>query len=307
MKLRLVTTICTIASAMMAAAQVPSLINYQGRLTDASGAPVTGSKNFSISIYDAATAGNLLYTESIGAVTLDANGVYSFQFGSAGTSNTQVTETVATTNGTGTTFQKVLENSPVVAGSVSVTDGTYTWSQSAGSSNEDDFGVTYSNNLRRVTVNYYNGAPASGRTITATYRYGTSGITGALSSGAEHWMTVSVDSVVQGTRQRVLAAPFAFHSKTADTATSSPKNLGEYSPRESGVTYQAPTTGFIIGTLAQSDGYSSISIGKTSSSMQLITNQRSYWGNGSQHTVPIQKGYFWRAEGFSALWFIGFE
>jgi hypothetical protein len=218
MKLRLVTTICTIASAMMAAAQVPSLINYQGRLTDASGAPVTGSKNFSISIYDAATEGNLLYNETIGAVTLDANGVYNFQFGSAGTSNTQVTETVATTNGTGTTFQKVLANSPVVAGSVSVTDGTYIWSQSVGSSNEDDFGVAYSTSLRRVTVNYFSGAPAAGRTITATYRYGTSGITGALSSGAEHWMAISVDGTLQATRQRVLAVPFAQRAATANTA-----------------------------------------------------------------------------------------
>jgi hypothetical protein len=219
MKLCFVTTICTIASAMMAAAQVPSLINYQGRLTDAGGAPVIGSKNFSISIYDAATAGNLLYTETIGAVTLDANGVYSFRFGGSGTSNTEVTETVATTNGTGATFQRVLANSPVVAGSVSVTDGTYTWSPSAGSSNEDDFGVAYSTSLRRVTVNYYNDPPVAGRTITATYRYGTSGITGALSSGGEHWMAVSVDGVMQETRQRVLAVPFATRAGNADVAT----------------------------------------------------------------------------------------
>ena len=221
MKLRLVTTICTIASAMMAAAQVPNLINYQGRLTDASGAPVTGSKNFSISIYDAATAGNLLYTETIGAVTLDTNGVYSFQFGSAGTSNTRVTETVATTNGTATTFQRFLANSLVLAGSVSITDGTYTWSQSAGSSSEDDFGVAYSTSLRRVTINYYNGAPATGRTITATYRYGTSGITGALSSGAEHWMAVSVEGTPQATRQRVIAVPFAHFSAQSHTSQSS--------------------------------------------------------------------------------------
>ena len=193
----------------IAVAQVPSLINYQGRLTDADGAAVTGTKNFSISIFDAATGGNLLYTETIGAVTLDDNGVYSFQFGGIGTSNTQVTETVASTDGTATTFQKVLANSPVVTGSVSVSDGTYTWSPSTGSSNEDDFGVAYSTSLRRVTVSYYNGAPAVGGTITATYRYGTSGITGALSSGAEHWMAVSVDGTAQGIRQRVLAVPFA--------------------------------------------------------------------------------------------------
>ena len=96
-RLFLSSALCTLAGALIANGQVPSLINYHGRLTYAAGAPVTGSKNFSISIYDAATAGNLLYTESIGAVTLDAAGVYSFQFGGSGTSSSQVTETLATT------------------------------------------------------------------------------------------------------------------------------------------------------------------------------------------------------------------
>jgi hypothetical protein len=220
MKHRILAFLCSIAAALTASAQVPSLINYQGRLTDSNGAPVTGNKNFAISIYDAATGGNLLYEETIGAVTLDANGVYSFQFGSAGTSNTIVSEIIATTNGTSTTFQKVLANSPVVSGSVSVADGNYTWNQSTGSSNEDDFGVAYSNSLRRVTVNYYAGAPTSGQSITATYRYGTSGITGALSSGAEHWMAVSVNGVVQASRQRVLAVPFANRAVFSATAES---------------------------------------------------------------------------------------
>ena len=219
MKFHIVTALCTIATALISTAEVPSLINYQGRLTNANGDPVTGSKNFAISIYDAATNGTLLYTEDIGAVTLGDNGVYSFQFGGSGTSNTLVTETVATTDGTSTTFQKVLDNSPVVANSVSVSDGTYTWSQSAGSSNEDQFGVAYSTSLRRVTANYYNGAPAIGRTITATYRYGTSGITGALASGAEHWIAVSVNGTTQGVRQRVLAVPFASHANTSQSAT----------------------------------------------------------------------------------------
>jgi len=120
------------AAALTASAQVPSLINYQGRLTDATGAPVTGNKNFAISIYDAATGGNLLYEESIGAVTLDNNGVYSFQFGNAGTSNTQVTETIGTTDGTTLVYSKALASTPVINNSITVTDGTNSWSQSAG-------------------------------------------------------------------------------------------------------------------------------------------------------------------------------
>jgi hypothetical protein len=287
----LTTALCTLAGTMLAGAQVPGLINYQGRLTDANGAPVTGSKNFTISIYDAATGGNLLYTESIGAVTLDDNGVYSFQFGSAGTSNSQVTETIATTGASTLVYTKALANSGVVENSLSVTDGTNSWTQSAGNPGVGAtatantiagfvIGATISNGGSGYTsppavtisgngsgaaatavltegvvtgititsagsgytgtptvtitppvipfrVDYnsgtitttYSAAPTAGLAITASYRYGTNGITGALSSGAEHWMAVSVDGVMQGTRQRVLAVPFALRSGVATIAS----------------------------------------------------------------------------------------
>ena len=86
----------------------------------------------SLKIYDAATAGTQLYAETIGNVTVDANGVYGFQFGAGGSSNTLVTETIATTDGTTLTFQKALGNTPIVAGTVSVTDGTYNWNETTG-------------------------------------------------------------------------------------------------------------------------------------------------------------------------------
>ena len=107
--------------------EVPSLINYQGRLTNAEGEPLTGTKNFELKIYDSKTDGKLLYTENVGAIQLAEGGVYSFQFGGKGTSNTQTTETVGTGNGENL-YQKVLSNTPVVEGSVSVSDGTYTLS-----------------------------------------------------------------------------------------------------------------------------------------------------------------------------------
>ena len=212
MKTLLITLLLTTT---VAVAEVPSLINYQGRLTGPGGAPASGTKNFALKIYDAATDGTLLYSEDVGAITLGEGGVYSFRFGATGTSNTLVTETV----GTGTEenlYQKVLSNTPVVAGSVSVTDGTYTWSQSAGSSNEDDFNASFSTNLNRITVNYFAGAPNDGREIQVTYRYGAAGIVGALSSGSGHWLELSIDGQVQATRERVLAVPFALRAGTVD-------------------------------------------------------------------------------------------
>ena len=121
-----------VAAAQLATAAVPSTINYQGRLTNASGVPQSGSKAMSLKIYDAATSGTLFYAETVGSVAVDTNGVYGFQFGAAGNSSTLVTETLATTDGTSLTYTKALSNTPVVAGTASVTDGTYSWNEATG-------------------------------------------------------------------------------------------------------------------------------------------------------------------------------
>ncbi len=294
MKTPILAFLCALSTAFLASGQVPSLINYQGRLTDANGAAVTGSKNFSISIFDSSTGGNLLYSETIGAVTLDSNGVYSFQFGSAGTSNKQVTETIGTTAGTTLVYSKALANSSVVNNSITVTDGTNSWSQSVGNPGVGAtatantivgfvIGATITNGGSGYTsapevtisgsgtgatatatltdgvvtgitivsagsgyttgatitiappvipfrVEYASGtitatyatAPTAGRTIAATYRYGTGGIADALGNAGEHWMAITVDGVTQGARQRVLAVPFAQragHAKSVDEST----------------------------------------------------------------------------------------
>ncbi len=62
-------------------ADTPELINYQGRLTNPDGSPQTGTKTFSLSIWDDATGGAALYSEDLGEILLDENGIYSFQFG----------------------------------------------------------------------------------------------------------------------------------------------------------------------------------------------------------------------------------
>ena len=72
-----------ILTALPLTAQVPSLINYQGRLTDGSGNPMSGNRTMAVSVYDAASGGNLTYSESLGTVSV-ANGTYSFQFGASG-------------------------------------------------------------------------------------------------------------------------------------------------------------------------------------------------------------------------------
>jgi hypothetical protein len=195
----------------------PSEINYQGVLTDQQGNPINGVRAMQIKLYDSPTGGTLLYSEDLGNVPVQ-DGVYSFNFGANGTSNAITTETIATANGTSSTFQKVLTASTVIAGSISVTDGIYTWDQTNGSSNESEFGVSYSSSLRRVTVTYYNGAPAAGKTISAKFRAPGSGIAGALAEDKQPWIEVSLAGVTQTPRQKVLTVPFALNSNRAEFA-----------------------------------------------------------------------------------------
>lgn len=62
-------------------AAVPHLINYQGRLTDTSGAPLNGSYNLTFRIYDAETAGNLLWEETHSGALIQ-KGIFGILLGS---------------------------------------------------------------------------------------------------------------------------------------------------------------------------------------------------------------------------------
>lgn len=62
-------------------ATVPHLINYQGRLTDTSGSPLNGSYALTFRIYDAETAGNLLWEENQTGVLVQ-KGIFNIMLGS---------------------------------------------------------------------------------------------------------------------------------------------------------------------------------------------------------------------------------
>ncbi|MDC1490465.1 hypothetical protein N8133_01415, partial [bacterium] len=64
-------------------AEVPSLINFRGRLVDSLGAPINGSATAQVKLFDAETGGQLIYEETIGDIQLQ-QGNYSFQFGNSG-------------------------------------------------------------------------------------------------------------------------------------------------------------------------------------------------------------------------------
>ena len=65
----------------IAQAQIPRKLNYQGYLTTSSGAPVNTPQSLTARIYDAASGGNLLFTESHSTVTM-SNGIFNILLGS---------------------------------------------------------------------------------------------------------------------------------------------------------------------------------------------------------------------------------
>lgn len=76
------TLACVLCISSPAAAQTaPSLISFQGRLTDSLNNPLAGSYNFAFAIYAAQTGGSPLWSESQNGITV-ANGVLMAELGS---------------------------------------------------------------------------------------------------------------------------------------------------------------------------------------------------------------------------------
>ncbi|MDA7496805.1 hypothetical protein N8491_03295 [Akkermansiaceae bacterium] len=199
----------SLAFGATALADVPALINYQGRLVNGVGNPVTGSKEFKLDIYDSQTEGTLIYQETLPDITLDEDGAYSFQFG-AGVSRTETSEIIATGDGETLLFQTRLEQTPF--GPITVTDGTNSFTQGDVATGEEPFTFLYVRGLNRINL-VCNEPPAAGVKFTATYRYNEAGIVGALGTAAEHWMEVTIGGEKQEPRQRLVAVPFALTAR----------------------------------------------------------------------------------------------
>ena len=124
MKLHILTSLLLATTTLSWA--VPSKINYQGRLSDTFGEPITGDVSITLKMFDASVAGEELYVEDIGNVSLDDNGFYSFQFGSGGQAVAQAEELIGTSDGTSTSYNGSI-TSTMLNASLVVSDGTNSW------------------------------------------------------------------------------------------------------------------------------------------------------------------------------------
>jgi len=203
--------------AMPIHAQIPNLINYQGRLADAQGNPVSGNRTMAVRVYDAPTGGNMTYEETVGTVAV-ANGTYSFRFGSGGLVPVTASETVATTNGTHQVFSGAIQGTPQ-GGGITLSDGTYSWTSAGGSSNPAAFWVTYNATLRSFQIVYLSQLPSPGRAIVASFQRleSQNSIEAALANPEAH-LALVVNSVEETKRSRLLAVPYALRAKSSQTS-----------------------------------------------------------------------------------------
>jgi len=89
-------------------------MNYQGRLLNDSGVPVTGSYNFVVRVYDAATSGTLKYQENHNGVSVD-DGVYAFLVGTQTKTGGDSTWSVELWNCCSTLFLEIVVNGEILS------------------------------------------------------------------------------------------------------------------------------------------------------------------------------------------------
>jgi hypothetical protein len=198
----------------VAEAEIPSLINYQGTLMDAQGNEFNGTVSIALKVFDAESGGNQVYSETVGSVAV-TTGLYSFQFGASGTSVRSATETIGEGNGSATTFTHTVNHFPIINPSVTISDGTYSWTES-GSSNALFLGSA-SHTFGNVSAIYLGSAPASEVTITVNYQYEDTGIFGALAENNQSWAELIIDGAALTPRQRLITVPFAMVAQKAKT------------------------------------------------------------------------------------------
>ncbi len=197
-------------------------INYQGKLSDKSGSPVNGTKNFSLKIFDDKTGGKQIYEEAIGQTAVK-EGLYSFNFGEAGKSVSTATETIGFADGEKQIFNYTVKNKPVL-GEIKIIGGGYSWTE-AGSSDATKFTATANKNSGAISAIYLTGAPEEGEQVSISYDHNSDGVKGALSRGGQAWLELTVDGEALSPRERLVAVPFALRARVAEKIENAPKQV----------------------------------------------------------------------------------
>ena len=220
---KLLTVLIAAATMVGAMAEVPSLINYQGRLKEKNGTNVNGTKNFTVRIFDAKTGGKQIYEENVGAVTIN-EGAYSFGFGEAGKSVVTPTEVLARTEGDKQVFNYITKNKPIL-GNVTISGAGLSWTDDDGSSDASKFTATINKNSGAASAIFLTQAPDSGTDVSISYDHNSDGVMGALSRSGQAWLGITVSGETLSPRERLVTVPFAVQSEISSRVSSLPDEV----------------------------------------------------------------------------------
>ncbi|HMO41501.1 MAG TPA: hypothetical protein PKE17_18970 [Saprospiraceae bacterium] len=195
-------------------AQSSALLNYQGRLIGTNGLPVNGLVDVVINVYSQSVGGSPVYSESMGNVVVQ-DGLYSFNWGVAGTSPVSRVENVAIANGSQSVFNFTVGLPPVKNGSVTITGGAFTWKDDgSGSSSPANFlGSVSSYSAGNMSAIFLSGAPASGTVVSVRYVSPQVGFSSAIT---EQYIEVVLDGLPLEPRARITAVPLASRAISAN-------------------------------------------------------------------------------------------
>jgi len=207
--------------------EVPSLLNYQGKLTDSGGDPVTGTVEVTVAIYTNPAVGEVVYSEDVGTVPVE-DGIYSFNWGENGISIFPASEQIAVADGAMQVFSYDTLNTPLVNPSVFIGDGTYAYNDWAGSSDPGSFIVSVTHTTGFISVVYPQGPPSNGTAIDLDYSYSTDGVSDALSQHPELWMQVSLDGEALLPRHRLVTVPYALMAMTTTEPKKAVSRFGDW-------------------------------------------------------------------------------
>ena len=203
--------VCSVASA--------ATFNYQGHLTGTNGMPVNGSISVSVKLYGNPVSGTALYSENAGFVAV-ADGIFSFDWGAAGTSLVLAVETIGVTTGSNSVFNAATQHKPITLGAVAIADGTYVWTDTTGSSSPGDFlGTVSSYSNGTVSAVYLSGNPPSGRIISIAYGYPAMGCDATIQLYSNLWLGVTIDGSEMSPRRVLGSVPRSVVANTVKGQT----------------------------------------------------------------------------------------
>lgn len=215
-------------------------INYQGRIVGDDGNPVNASWDVEVKVFGDEESQEAIYSEVISSVPIK-NGLYSFSFGANGVGRRRETEVM----GFGDSVTQVFNYTPTLkalAGTISVSDGSYSWSDLSGPTDEVNFIGSVNIPENNVSAIYRNSPPDHTTTIEVSYTYLVNTLAEVITDHDSAFVQIKVGEYVFP-RETFSFSPYSLRSSYSNNEL----KLSSYRP----VVYRGDGTASLSGILSE--------------------------------------------------------